>query len=116
MKSFTSQDLQRNTGDLQLAAAVSPIVVTAHGKPRNVMMSVDEFSRLKIAAGEVVPPELRPKEAPVIRAVHDPLGYDTSDIAQAATQMAEDDAEGRGEEVVQQELTAVRRLFPRSAA
>lgn len=116
MKSFASQDLQRNTGDLQTAAAVSPIVVTAHGKPRNVMMSVDEFARLKRRAGEDIPIELRPREAVVLRPLPDALGYDTTDLAAAAEQMASDEFEGRGEEAVQTELSVLRKRFNGSAA
>lgn len=55
MKTFSALDLQKKTGDIQFAAAVAPVVITKHGKPRSVMMSHDEFVRLKRAAGEPIP-------------------------------------------------------------
>nr|WP_249023737.1 hypothetical protein [Acetobacter ascendens] len=39
MKQFASGDLTRNTGDLFEAAAVAPVAITKHRKPRFVVMS-----------------------------------------------------------------------------
>ena len=108
---FTSIDLQKRTGNVQRAAAQNPIAITSHGQPRNVMLSVEEFRRLKQAAGEAIPAELRKPRAVTVRPQDDPLGYDVSDLAEAARQMAEDVASGRTDEAVQAELAAVRAHF-----
>jgi len=108
---FTSLDLQKITGDVQRAAAQAPVVITSHGKPRNVMMSVEEFRRLKLAVGETVPLEVQPVSVTVIRKADDPLGYDVSDLAAVAAKMAADEASGAGEAAVQAELGVVRSRF-----
>lgn len=64
MKTFSALDLQKKTGDIQFAATVSPVVITKHGKPRAVIMSYDEFVRLKSAAGETVPPVRQSEKEP----------------------------------------------------
>jgi PHD/YefM family antitoxin component YafN of YafNO toxin-antitoxin module len=43
MKQFAAGDLTRNTGDLFEAAAVSPVAITKHRKPRFVVMSMERF-------------------------------------------------------------------------
>ena len=48
-KNFTASDLTRNTGEILHAASIAPITLTNHGKPRHVIMSVEEFERLKNA-------------------------------------------------------------------
>ena len=55
MVAFSSLDLQKRTGEIQAAVAREPVVITHHGKPRAVMLSVDEYIRLKERAGEPVP-------------------------------------------------------------
>jgi prevent-host-death family protein len=47
MKKFSSVDLQRNSGLLQEAALREPVAITHHGRPRLVVMHVDEYERLK---------------------------------------------------------------------
>jgi|GEM_PF-2943403 len=47
MQVFTSEELQRRPADVQQSALVEPTFITFHGKPRLVVMSVDEFDRLQ---------------------------------------------------------------------
>ena len=47
MQVFTSEELQRRPADVQQSALVEPTMITFHGRPRLVMMSVDEFDRLR---------------------------------------------------------------------
>ena len=47
MRSFSSLDLQQQSGEIQRAAVSAPVIVLSHGKPRSVVMSVEEFRRLK---------------------------------------------------------------------
>lgn len=46
MKQFAAGDLTRNTGDLFEAAAVAPVAITKHRKPRFVVMSVERYETL----------------------------------------------------------------------
>ncbi|ARW11773.1 MULTISPECIES: type II toxin-antitoxin system Phd/YefM family antitoxin [Acetobacter] len=46
MKQFASGDLTRNTGDLFEAAAVAPVAITKHRKPRFVVMSMERYETL----------------------------------------------------------------------
>jgi predicted nucleotidyltransferase len=47
MKTFAAADLQRNPAEIQKAALTEPIFLTYHDKPRYVMMSLEEFVRIK---------------------------------------------------------------------
>lgn len=110
VRTFTSQDLQQQSGEIQRAAVSGPVVIMSHGKPRSIVMSVDEFRRLKQRAGETVPSELeRPR--PVVRRVpmRDPLGYTTSDLKSLALTMADAALSGRNREAVHAEIAAVER-------
>jgi hypothetical protein len=112
MEIFTSLDLQKRTGDIQAASARAPVAITHHGKPRSVMLAVEEYVRLKSAAGEPIPPEVLPKRAVILRDDDtDPLGYDTSDLRSAARRMAEDALSGRNAAAVSAELARVRRRY-----
>ncbi|MEH6719017.1 MAG: type II toxin-antitoxin system Phd/YefM family antitoxin [Aurantimonas endophytica] len=113
MQAFTSIDLQKQTGDVQRAASREGAVITSHGKPRNVMLSVEEFCRLKRIAKEAVPPSLLARSAVTVRHVPDPLGYDVTDFRTAARQMAEDALSGTNDAAVEAELAAVRKKFGR---
>lgn len=110
MQAFSSIDLQKQTGDVQRAASREGAVITSHGKPRNVMLSVEEFCRLKRIAGEAVPTGLLPKAA-TVRHLPDPLGYDVGQFATAAGKMADDALSGTGEAAVEAELAEVRKRF-----
>ena len=110
MQTFTSLDLQQRTGDVQRAAASSVVVITNHGKARSVMMSVEEFVRLKRASGE---PALLPKSRPAVRRglPVDPLGYDTSDLHACALAMADDALNERNQYAVEAEIRAAEKRF-----
>ena len=112
MRTFTSIDLQRQTGDVQRAASREGAVITSHGKPRNVMLSVEEFRRLKLAAGEMLPDPVEARPS-AVRPVSDALGYDMGDFPAAARRMAEDALSGRDDTAVAAELTALRSRFTR---
>ena len=113
MQSFNSIDLQKQTGDVQRAASREGAVITSHGKPRNVMLSVEEFCRLKSLAGEPVPPTLLVRKAATVRHVPDPLGYDTTHFEAAARKMAEDALSGTNEDAVEAELNKMRQKLRR---
>lgn len=110
MQSFTSLDLQQRTGDVQRAAASDVVVITSHGKARSVMMSVEEFVRLKRASGETV---ALPRSRPVVRRglPVDPLGYDTSDLRACALAMADDALNNRNLDAVEAEIRAAEKRF-----
>jgi prevent-host-death family protein len=110
MKSFTSLDLQRRTGDIQRAAGEAPVVILSHSKPRNVVMSAAEFERLKRKAGEPVRLVQAPR-ARTVRAPDDPLGYDMTDFGRALDRMIDDARSGRTAAAVAAELSAVRRRY-----
>jgi prevent-host-death family protein len=112
MLTVSVQELQKRIGDVQTEATRDPVLITSHGRPRCVLLSVDEFVRLKSAAREPVPAEVRRK--PSFRMQSDPLGYDLADIDVAMRTMTEDALSGRTGEAVQAELDAVRRRFPPS--
>lgn len=65
-------------------------------------------------AGEPTPSELIVKRAVTVREPTSRAGYDTTDIAAAVRQMADDIRSGRMEATVQKDLAAVRRLFGRN--
>jgi PHD/YefM family antitoxin component YafN of YafNO toxin-antitoxin module len=107
MNTFSSLDLQQRTGEVQSAALREPVALTFHGRPRNVMMSVEEFARLKSAAGEPVPQVLQRRAVTQRGLPDDPLGYDTSDFPACAAAMAEAALSGRNKSAVQAEISAV---------
>lgn len=47
MEVFTAADLQRNSAEVQRAASREPVVITNHDAPRFVLMSIEEYGRLK---------------------------------------------------------------------
>ncbi|SIO37158.1 prevent-host-death family protein [Bradyrhizobium erythrophlei] len=111
MLTISSQELQKQIGAAQLEAAKAPVIVTSHGRPRSVLMSVDEFIRLKELAGEPVAVDGLRKRAMTLRASSDELGYDVSDPHAAILRMARDANSGRTRTAVQAELAAVRRRY-----
>jgi prevent-host-death family protein len=50
MRRFTTVDLDRNLGDVKAVAAREPVVITEHRKDRFVMMSIEDFNRLRAGA------------------------------------------------------------------
>lgn len=60
MKVFASSDLQRSPAEVQKAALMEPVFLSYHDEPRYVMMSLEEYVRLK-GAEIVTTPESFPK-------------------------------------------------------
>lgn len=48
MKHISAKELQRNIGDVQDMALIEPVAITRHGRERLVLMSVEEYGRLKL--------------------------------------------------------------------
>ena len=46
MKSFAFSDLNRQSGEVLDAALAAPITLTKHGKPKLVVLSVEQFERM----------------------------------------------------------------------
>jgi len=111
MQVIPSQKLRRRTGEVQIEAAREPIVVTARGRPRCVLLSVEEYARLKRAASEPVPAELAPERDVAGQSRPASLGYDLSDVAAALRAMAADSLAGRTRDAIEAELAPTRR-FP----
>jgi len=106
MKVYSALDLQQRTGDIQRAAVSEPVIVTNHGRPRLVIVTIEEYARLKEASGEQ---ELRRERKAVVRrgTPEDPLGYDTSDFYACAKAMSEAALSGKNRAFVQAEIAAV---------
>lgn len=47
MRRFTTVDLDKNIGDVKAVAAREPVVITEHRKDRFVIMSIEDFNRLR---------------------------------------------------------------------
>jgi hypothetical protein len=60
MRVFASSDLQRNPAEVQKAALMEPIFLSYHDKPRYVMMSLEEYVRLR-GAEIIATPESFPE-------------------------------------------------------
>jgi prevent-host-death family protein len=50
MRRFSTVDLDKNLGDVKAVAAREPVVITEHRKDRFVMMSIEDFNRLRAGA------------------------------------------------------------------
>jgi prevent-host-death family protein len=49
MRSFTTNDLNKQVGEVTDAAAKSPVLITGHRKPRFVMMTYEHYERMRQA-------------------------------------------------------------------
>jgi hypothetical protein len=49
MRRFTTVELDKNIGNIKAAAAREPVIITEHRKDRFVMMSMEDFERLRRA-------------------------------------------------------------------
>lgn len=47
MKQFSSTELANRTGDVLAAAAEAPVTIARHRKPRFVMLSTEQYDRLR---------------------------------------------------------------------
>jgi prevent-host-death family protein len=65
METFRAQDMQKQASALQEAAMKEPVLITYHDRPRLVLMSIDEYDRLRgrkraaVAATETAPGKKR---------------------------------------------------------
>ena len=110
LQTFTALDLQQRSGELQRTAVAAPVIITHHGHPRHILMSVDEFRRLKAAAGEVLPRELT-RRKPLVQhgLLPDRLGRDTSDFDTFLLDVVEHASSGQDREAIAEEIQAVER-------
>ncbi|MBL8791221.1 MAG: type II toxin-antitoxin system prevent-host-death family antitoxin [Rhizobiales bacterium] len=51
---YSTSDLSRKSGDIIARALQAPVTITQRGKPRLIMMSVEEYNRLR---GKLPAPE-----------------------------------------------------------
>jgi prevent-host-death family protein len=49
MRSFSTNDLNKQVGEVTDAAAKAPVLITRHRKPRFVMMSYEHYERMRQA-------------------------------------------------------------------
>lgn len=76
MEVTTSAEFQRKIGHYQDRALVEPVMVTRNGRERVVLISADEFKRLKRRDREVLRVEdLTEADAANIHAAEVPAGY-----------------------------------------
>jgi len=54
---YSTSDLSRKSGDIIARALQAPVTITQRGKPRLIMMSVEEYNRLRGKAGERISAE-----------------------------------------------------------
>ena|SRR5947209_1147045 len=47
MRAFTTNDLNKQVGEVTDAATKSPVLITRHRKPRFVMMSYEHYQRIR---------------------------------------------------------------------
>ena len=51
MRKFSSTELANKTGDVLAAAAQAPVTIARHGKDRFVVLSAEQFERLRKGGG-----------------------------------------------------------------
>jgi hypothetical protein len=56
MQTFRSQDMQKQAAALQEAAMKEPVLITYHDRPRLVLLSMDEYDRLRGRRGGATHP------------------------------------------------------------
>ena len=57
---YSTSDLSRKSGDIIARALQAPVTITQRGKPRLIMMSLEEYNRLRGKAAE------KPAAAPLL--------------------------------------------------
>lgn len=108
LKVFRSADLQKQVGKVLSDADIEPVVVHSRDVPRSVILSRDEFVRLKDIAGEAWPEELAYPIKVHRGAKSDPLGYDTSDVDAYVEAISNDAIAGIGADAVEDEARRIR--------
>lgn len=111
MQSIRSLNLQRSLGDVLQIADSEPVLLLHREQPRNVIMSSEEFVRLKVAAGEPVPREAIKSKPTFHVPADDPLGFDTSNLAEYARRAAETALSGAAAEYADAEVDAAERRW-----
>ena len=83
MRRFTTVDLDENLGDVKAAASRALIVITEHGEDRFVMLSIEDFKRLRksgvpqraFGTGETPPEIAAPLLAVIDQILEEPGGW-----------------------------------------
>jgi prevent-host-death family protein len=52
---YSTSDLSRKSGDIIAHALRSPVVITQRGKPRLILLSIEEFNQLRDRGGDRKP-------------------------------------------------------------
>ena len=95
-QALMAPDFPQSFKDILEAPVIETTVLMNKGQPKAVLMSAEEFRRLKTAAGELIPASALPVNPLVLRGpIDDPLGYDTSDIMATARLMVADARSGK---------------------
>ena len=80
MKSVTSAEFQRHFGRYQDEALIHPISITRNGRERVVMISAEEYRRIKRSMRQTMRVEELPEqELAAIEQAEMPAGYETLD-------------------------------------
>jgi prevent-host-death family protein len=58
---YSTSDLSRKSGDIIARALQGPVTITQRGKPRLILMSVEEYNRLRGKRGDGPPSDANPK-------------------------------------------------------
>lgn len=85
MQRYSSYDLQRNVSKVQEAALKEPVSISYHGRERLVILSIDEFERLKRRDKQMIAMQDLPEEFAAA------LGEPYDDAEQAALDHLMDD-------------------------
>lgn len=72
MEMFRSQDLQRQASVIQDAAIKEPVIITYHDRPRFVLMTMQEYDRLRG----------RRRQAGAVASLPDPVAQQIEALAQ----------------------------------
>jgi prevent-host-death family protein len=76
MNIVTSAELQRKLGEIQDRALREPVTVTHHGRPRLVILSAEEYRRLRRRDRQTLPVDaLSPADLVAIARAEAPAAY-----------------------------------------
>lgn len=96
MKVFASSELQRNSAELQRVALQEPVFLSYHDKPRYVMMSLEEYVRLKGATILATPESFPETVIARIREIADSYPEIDHEIGGGLAALLEDSGSGDG--------------------
>jgi len=86
MEVFRSQDLQRQASVIQEAAIKQPVIITYHDRPRFVLMTMQEYDRLRG----------RRRQAGAVAELPDPVARQIEALAQMEDEPATEAEPGHG--------------------